>query len=218
MQQNIKIAVIGGTGKAGKYLVKQLVKKGFHLKLLLRTPEKFQLEESIHIKPSLIELIKGDARYYESVNSLISGCDAVISTIGQPIGEPTIFSQATINVIKAMEEHHIKRYIVTTGLNVDTLLDHKSPNVVAATEWMRVNYPLTTADKQLELDILSASDIDWTLVRLPLIRQTDENLAVKVSLEDCPGEYISATDLALFIIDQLFDNQYIRKSPFIANV
>jgi len=46
MQQNIKIAVLGGTGKAGKYLVKQLRKQGFQIKLLLRNPEKFSNQRS----------------------------------------------------------------------------------------------------------------------------------------------------------------------------
>jgi len=212
MQQNIKIAVLGGTGKAGKYLVKQLRKQGFQIKLLLRNPENFP------IKDPLIELVKGDARYYEPVRNLIEGCSAVLSTIGQPVGEPTIFSQATINVLQAMQEFRIRRYIVATGLNVDTPADQKNPVVATGTLWMKANYPLTTADKQVEFDLLMKSDIEWTLVRLPLIGQTDERSAMAVSLIDCPGEHISATDLACFMIEQLDEETYIRQAPFIANV
>jgi hypothetical protein len=65
---------------------------------------------------------------------------------------------------------------------------------------------------------LTESNIDYTLVRLPLIELTDKKSELKVSLEDCPGEKISATDLADFLIDQLSETQYIRKAPFIANV
>jgi hypothetical protein len=39
---------------------------------------------------------------------------------------------------------------------------------------MSVVNPYTTADKQRELELLSESDIDWTLVRLPLIELTDK--------------------------------------------
>ena len=212
MKTENKLAIIGGTGKSGKYLVKELLDRGFHLKLLLRSPENFT------IKSPLIEIIQGDARNYESIQSLIEGCQTVVSTLGQPKGETSIFSDATKNVIRAMEQFHVKRYVQTTGLNVDTPLDKKGVACAGATEWMRVNYPKTTLDKQVEYEVLTNSSIDWTLVRLPMIEQTDERRKVIVSLEDCPGDKISATDLADFLIQQLSDNSYIRKAPFIANV
>ncbi len=204
--------MIGGTGKSGRYLVQQLLSQAFSIKMLLRNPETFQ------IKSPLIEIVQGDARNFNSVRSLIEGCQAVISTLGQPKGEPTIFSQATTNVIRSMNECGIKRYILITGLNVDTSLDKKNAKTAFATEWMKNNYPLTTADKQIEFELLMESDIDWTLVRLPLIELTEKKTEWKVSLEDCPGEKISATDLADFLIGQLSDETYIRKAPFIANV
>jgi putative NADH-flavin reductase len=212
MKEIIKVAVIGGTGKSGKYLVKQLISQGFHFKILQRTPENFL------INSPLIEVVKGNARDYDSVRSLISGCQAIISTLGQPKEERSIFSQATRNVIQSMNEFDVKRYILTTGLNVDTPFDNKSPKTKFATEWMKTNYPETTSDKQEEYNILSQSKIDWTLVRLPLIEQTDSRNEISFSLEDCPGDKISATDLARFLIEQLSDETFIKKSPFIASV
>jgi NAD(P)H-binding len=117
-----------------------------------------------------------------------------------------------------MNECSIQRYIVTTGLNVDTPFDKKSPKTQSATDWMKTNYPKTTLDKQEEFNLLLDSDISWTLVRLPLIEQTDERRKILVSLEDCLGDKISATDLAYFLIEQLSDDSYARKCPFIANV
>jgi len=214
MNRKIKIAVIGGTGKSGKYLVKQLIEQGFQLKILLRNPDNFQ------IKNALVEIAKGDVINYSSVSTLIEGCQAVISTLGLgiPASEPTIFSQATTNVIQVMNELNVHRYIVTTGLNVDSPLDNKSPKTLFATDWMRKNYPISTTNKQSEFDILSNSNVDWTLVRLPLIEQTDESGEIIVSLEDCPGDKVSATDLANFLIEQLSTDKFVRKSPFIASV
>lgn len=214
MNSKTKIAVIGGTGKSGKYLVKQLLEQGFQIKILLRNPDNFQ------IKNSLVEVVKGDVINYSDVSALIEDCQAVISTLGlgNPASEPTIFSKASTNVIQVMNEQNIHRYIVTTGLNVDTPLDKKSPKTQYATDWMRNNYPISTADKQSEFDILSNSNVDWTLVRLPLIEQTDKSSEIIVSLEDCPGDKISATDLANFLIKQLSTETFVRKSPFIASV
>ncbi len=210
MKDIIKIAIIGCTGKSGKYLVKELLNEGFYLKLLLRNPKDFKTESP------LIKIIEGDVRNYSSVKLLLQDCDAIISTLGQPKGESPIFSQATKNVIKAMGEYGIKRYVLITGLNVDTPFDEKSTKTKFSTDWMKTNYPETTTDKQLEYSLLTESTIQWTLVRLPLIEQTAKRGELLVSLTDCPGDKISATDLANFLIRQLTDDSYLNKSPFIA--
>ncbi|MCI3936264.1 NAD(P)H-binding protein [Chryseobacterium aahli] len=207
-----RIAVIGGTGKSGKYLVQQLLEKGYPIKLLLRNPENFTLENP------LIEIVKGDARDFEAVDNLIKDCSAVISKIGQPVGEQSIFTDATKNVIQSMNSHGITRYIAITGLNVDTPLDHKNDKVKIATNWMYENYPKITKDKQDEYEILVSSNLDWTLVRLPLIIPTCESFSTETNLEDCKGEKISATDLSEFLVSQIEDKTFIKQSPFLYNV
>lgn len=207
-----KIALIGGTGKSGKYVLRHLLDLGFPLRLLLRNPGNF-LPESPQI-----EIVKGDARQYKSVETLLSGCGAVISTLGQPHGEPPIFSQASQNVLKAMQLHGIDRYILTTGLQVDTPKDQKGEYTQGATDWMKDNYPNTTADKQLEYDILAKSPVNWTLVRLPMILQTEEKKTIQTSLQDCPGTSISATDLAHFLGECLLKNSFSRQAPFLASI
>jgi hypothetical protein len=141
-----------------------------------------------------------------------------MSTLGQSKGEPPVFSQATRNILSAMHTLRIKRYILTTGLNVDTPFDKKGPITQAGTDWMKKNYPDTTADKQLEYGILSASNVDWTLVRLPFIGMTDDIDSIAVNLEDCPGNGIHGLDLARFLIREIDNSQYVRQAPFLANL
>ena len=213
MKNNFKIAVIGGTGKSGRYLVQELVRKGHHLKVLVRNPENFKVESD------LVKVVNGDVRNYETVKALIEGCSMVLSTLGgTPLSEPTVFSQATHNILRAMTEKGIKRYIVVTGLNVDTPFDKKSPKTKFATDWMYENYSKSTQDRQDEYDLLVASELDWTLVRLPMIEPIDERKGTKTSLEDCLGDNISASDLAHFLIEQISDTSFIKEAPFIANI
>jgi putative NADH-flavin reductase len=211
MEQLIKIAVIGGTGKAGKYLVNQLINKGFNIKVLLRNPDKSE------IKSDTVEKVPGDVRNYESVYTLISGCSSVISTLGSSKGENPVFSQAAGNIIKAMNDLNVKRYIMITGLTLDTINDKKSFRTKLLSAIMKLSFPSIIKDKQKEYSILSGSNLDWTVVRLPLIEQTDSLGKIKISLTDCPGKKISTTDLADFLINQLSDDSFIRKAPFIAN-
>ncbi len=211
MRKHPKIAVIGGTGKAGRYLVKELLNQGYSIRLLLRNPEKYPYV------PDSVEVVAGDARSYTTIKKLVEGCGAVISTLGQPVGEPTIFSEATTHVLRVMEEEKVRRYIQLTGLHVATPEDCASPWVVAATTWMQEHYPFTTADKQVEYQLLAQSTVDWTLVRLPMILLTDDLPASKVSLHDCPSKEISAASLARFLVQELSAGAYIRKAPFVAN-
>jgi putative NADH-flavin reductase len=212
MEQKIKIAVLGGGGRTGKYLVTQLLSQGHNIKLLLRNPENFQPENP------LIQIIKGDAIDAGAIRSLVEGCQVIISMIGQRKDEPLVASQATINVLKAMAEYGIQRYILVAGLNVDTPFDKKGPETSIATGWMKMNFPLIHADRQKTYSILSASDVNWTLVRVPFIEFTDAGGETVVSLEDCRGKKISAADIATFLAGQLSDDTYVRKSLFIANV
>lgn len=212
MEQKIKIAILGGGGRTGKYLVTQLLSQGYNIKLLLRSPENSQPESP------LIEIIKGDAIDIEAIRLLVEDCQVIISTVGQRKDEPLVASQATINVLKAMAEYGIQRYILVAGVNVDTPFDKKGSETSIATEWMNMNFPLIHADRQKAYSILSTSDVNWTLVRVPFIEFIDARGETIVSLEDCRGKKISATDIATFLIEQLSDCAYVKKSPFIANV
>jgi putative NADH-flavin reductase len=212
MKNISKVAVLGGGGRTGKYLVSQLLEKGFSVKLLLRNPDNFIIQNS------KIEIIKGDAVDEESINLLLKDCQAVISTIGQRPGEPMVASKATKNVLKAMEFYSIQRYVLLAGLNIDTPFDKKSPKTIMATDWMKTNFPEIQSDRQFTYDLLSNSNVDWTQVRVPLIVFSDESTEISVNLEDCLGDKITALDISKFLVQEMVESNYIRKSPFISAV
>jgi putative NADH-flavin reductase len=209
-----KIALIGGTGKSGKYLTKQLINNRIPFRILVRNPDRV---------PSGwrgADVVFGDVADYDTVHKLLEGCVAVISTLGlgNPPSEPTIFSKATSHVLKAMKAHKITRYILISGLNVDAKTDHKGERTSNATKWMYANFPVSTRDRQLEYKLLSDSGLDWTLVRLPMIIQTTVTKPIATSLKDCPGDQIGAKDLAIFLIGQLSSENNLREAPFLANI
>jgi len=212
MKNISKVAVLGGGGRNGKYLVHQLLENGFSVKLLLRNPDDFTIQNS------KIEIIKGDAINEESINLLLKDCQAVLSTIGQRPGEPMVASQATKNVLNAMNGYGIERYVLLAGLNIDTPFDKKSPKTIMATDWMKTNFPEIQKDRQLTYDLLVDSKIDWTQVRVPLIVFSDESSKIAVNLEDCLGEKISAFDISKFMVKEMIESNYTRQSPFISGV
>ncbi|MCX2583973.1 NAD(P)-dependent oxidoreductase [Pedobacter sp. MR22-3] len=211
--QDLKIALIGATGKAGTYILKALLAQKFGVKALVRNPEKLQIHHAS------LEIVTGDVKDVEKVHTFIKGCDIVVSALGtgQPASEKTIFTQSTSNILTAMKALDLKRYIVITGINVDSPADEKDAKTQFATQWMYDNYPVSTADRQKEYDLLIDSDLDWTLIRLPLIIQTDEQSAIGTSLVNCDGEQINAANLARFIIEQFGEKAFVKQAPFIWN-
>jgi putative NADH-flavin reductase len=205
------IAVFGGGGRTGKYLINQLIEKGYSIKVLLRNPETFAIESP------LIQIVRGDALDFTVVSSLIDGCWAVISTIGQRSGEPLVASQATENILNAMSNYGVKRYILVAGVNIDTPFDHKGPETIIATNWMKANFPTIQEDRQKAYTLLVESDIDWTLVRVPFINFDNGEGDVNVNLDDCLGSKIEAGNIATFLIKQLSEDTYFNKAPFICN-
>jgi len=212
MKNISKVAILGGGGRTGKYLVKQLLEIGFSVKLLLRNPDNFTIQNS------RIEIIKGDAIDEESIGLLLQDCQAVISTIGQRPGEPMVASQATKNILNAMKNHGVQRYVLLAGLNIDTPFDKKSPKTIMATDWMKTNFPEIQKDRQLTYDLLTKSNVDWTQVRVPLIVFSDESSEISVSLEDCLGDKISAFDISKFLVKEMVESNYNKQSPFISAI
>jgi putative NADH-flavin reductase len=205
-----KIAVIGGGGRTGQYLVNQLIEKGYSLKLLLRHPENFTIDSP------LIEIVHGDVLDQEAVRMLLDGCGAILSTVGQRKDEPLVASQASVNILNAIGDRPM-RYVVLAGLNVDTPTDEKGEETLKATQWMKATFPTIHNDRQKSYSVLAGSNTEWVMVRVPYIEFNGNRAGVKVNLTDCPGSKIDAADIAGFMIGQLTDDTWLRKAPFISN-
>ncbi|GGE39182.1 putative NAD(P)-binding protein [Pedobacter psychrotolerans] len=138
----------------------QLIENGYSIKIPLRNPETFE------IKHPLVQIVKGDAIEFEKVSALIDGCQALISTIGQRPGEPLVAELATKNILKAMSNYGVKRYILVAGVNIDTPFDHKGPETIIATNWMKANFPIIQEDRQKAYRLLVESSVNFGNVRL----------------------------------------------------
>lgn len=206
-----KIAVIGGTGKAGKFVIKNLLGKGYKIKMLVRNPQKVEfLNDSI-------ELVNGNVENFEDIHTLLQECDALISTLGQDFMKNPIFFKATENIYKAMTGLNIKRYIMVAGIAINTPSDKKNTKIKITSKLMKLFFSRTINDKQLAFDFLKESNLDWTVVRVPMIKLTDNKDNVKTDLSDCKGSKISSADLAEFMVNQLNEKHYIKKAPFVFN-
>ncbi|GCF67864.1 SDR family oxidoreductase [Bacillus paranthracis] len=211
MESTNKIAILGANGKAGKFLVKEALDKGYQVKILTRN------SNNIKITNENIEIINGDARDFASISKLLKGCGAVINAVGQPKNESYIFSTVTKHILEAMKEFEIKRYIVISGGSLNVTGDQKGiVNKIGATLF-KVFLSKMMQDKYKELQIIQSSKVDWTIVRLPFVIEGNGIGRINESLVDMPGIKIQNSDIAPFVIKQINSDRYVGKCPFISN-
>lgn len=211
MAQNKRIAVVGGNGKAGRFVVQKALEKGYVVRMLVRNPQRLTVSDG------RVEVIKGNAEDISSIQALLEGYDAVINTLGQPNKATPIYSKVTSHILAVMKDLGIKRYITVTGGSLNAPGDRKSLiNKIGAWIFRRLYTDMIT-DKEKELRILLKSDADWTLVRLPFVIEKPAVSKFKVNLYDMPGMKMTNSDIADFLISQISDTKYIRKYPFISN-
>lgn len=209
--QPATIALLGGAGRTGRFLLHHLLACGYHVRALVRRAELFD-----HAHPAL-EIIPGDALHPLCITRLLQGCNAVLSTIGQRKDEPLVASQVTARLLEAMQQASISRYIVLAGVNVDVPGDCKGPAAQQATTWMHLHFPAVHADRQRSFDLLQASNIAWTMPRVPFIHFEEGRGNLLVEPHDCTVQQVMAGDIARFMVAALQHSSYLQQAPFVGS-
>lgn len=208
--RNLSIAIIGGSGRAGRPLIDAALESGLSVRALARRPERFPKNRAG------LELVEGDARDPAAIAALLEGCDRVIITLGAPRGEAPSYESASRNLIAAMRARGIGRCVLLVGLGIDAPGDRKSLGTRAQGALMRLMLRSAMNDKQRGVEAVMASGLEWTIVRSPLIEEGPPLGGTRVGLKDAQGKSIRAADLASFVLDAATEGKFIRASPFVA--
>ena len=127
-----KILITGSEGFIGSHLVEYLLAKNFRIKALVMYNSFNSIGwldniNSSKKKKKNLELIFGDIRNYDSVRSIVKGCDKIIhlaALIGIPYSYKTQNSylstntMGTLNLLQAAKEFKTKRILITSTSEV----------------------------------------------------------------------------------------------------
>jgi putative NADH-flavin reductase len=69
----MKILLLGATGRTGKYIIEEALKRGHLISAIARDPDK--------LKDYKIEITQGTPYDYDTVERAMTGCEAVINTL-----------------------------------------------------------------------------------------------------------------------------------------
>jgi len=210
----MKLAIFGATGETGKQLVKQVLEQGNKVIAYVRNPSK------LNIKHEFLTIIHGELTEKTAIEHAMSGVDAVISVLGPRGGSKSKpITQGMQNIILAMEKNNVHRLIISSTLSLsdpEDLPDFKSRVLIGLIKLInRAAYEeIINVGKVVE-----SSDLDWTIISLPLLNNNSKSGKVKVGYlgRKEVGLKISRADIADFILKQVQDTKYIGKAPAISN-
>lgn len=117
--------VTGGAGFIGSNIVDELLKRGQRVRVL----DNFSTgrEENVTEFTSRVELIRGDVRDEDAVDTAVKGCDyvlhqAALASVPRSIADPTsnnqVNVQGTLNVLQAAKRHGVRRVVYASSSSV----------------------------------------------------------------------------------------------------
>ncbi len=114
----MKAFVAGATGRTGKHIVAELVKRGIPVVAQVR-----DLEKGRATLPAGVELVVGDVLQPESLRSAIAGCTVVLSATGaapnfDPTGPYRVDFEGTRNLVDLAKASGIEQFVMVSSLCV----------------------------------------------------------------------------------------------------
>ncbi|HZP08111.1 NAD-dependent epimerase/dehydratase family protein [Methyloceanibacter sp.] len=160
------VALTGATGFIGQYLLKELPKRGYRLRVLLRRPTA--------LPSNCASAVIGDLAKPYNMSEALAEVDAVIHTAGLaetmtgiPEDDYRLFNtEATINFAKAAERARVKRFVFLSSIRAQS-------GPTAARVLTEEHEPLPTdaygRSKLAAERGLAETGLDWAALRLALV-------------------------------------------------
>jgi putative NADH-flavin reductase len=196
----MKVAVIGGSGNAGRHVVAELARRGHAVTVVSRNAPAHEL-------PAGATHRAGDIEQPEALAAIIRGHDAVVSSVKFVAFDPE-------KLLGAIRKSGVRRYVVVGGAGSLKLPD-------GTFEFDRTGYPeparINSKRGGAYLAMLAESDLDWTFLSpsrkfIDGARTGRFRLGLDDMLFDASGESsISFQDYAMALTDELEQPRHLRR-------
>ena len=208
----MKLLILGATGGTGQQLVIQALEQNHQVSVLIRDPQKFKLTHD------RLEIIRGNVLDQLLLTKTVEGKDAVLSAlgVGKSLKSRDLISNAAKVLIQAMNAKNVKRLIFISAFGVGETFKYAS-----LIQQLIFKLPLKNiyADKAKADEEVRKSNLEWTLVYPVLLTNNPRTDTYRVEenfkMKGMPK--ISRASVADFMLRQVTDNRFVRKSPIIFN-
>jgi len=205
----MNILILGATGRVGSQIVTHALHDGHHVTVLVRNPEKIQINNGN------LTIIQGNVLNEDDIVRSIGGVDVVISALNTD--GTTTLSESMPLIIEAMKEQGIQR-IITIG-TAGILQSRSTPQSMRYQLRKTKGRSVRAAKEHHKVYImLKQSSLQWTIV-CPTYLPDGESLGkYRVDYDFLPegGTEISVSDTARFTFGQINSSDYIESRVGIA--
>ena len=207
----MNLLVAGATGPLGRCIVDHALAAGHQVTAFVRTAGR------LDPCPGLREAT-GDVLDAQAVAAAVAGQDAVISALGHSRPSPAghDLHPGASHIVAAMKAAGISRLIWISSHGVG---DSRGQSGFL---FERIFVPLRLhaefADKERQEALVTASDLDWTIVRParltngPLTRRLRAQPRLRINIRDS----VSRADVADFVLTELEHGDHLLSAPTIA--
>lgn len=195
----MKIVVFGANGHTGRLLIRQTLDGGHDAVAITRRPQDFPLAG-----PGLT-VVGADVLDAATLGATLDGADAVVSTLGVPMrmGRIDTYSTGARNIVTAMRRADVARLVVVSSTAVTDY-----PGRTGAPRALTVVEPIlkstigrsTYADQRRMEAVVSASGLEWTIVRPSGLFDLPAVTDYVAGQVDPVGAFTSRADLAHYLL------------------
>lgn len=212
----MRISVLGAAGGSGRRVVEQALHDGHRVTAAVRHPDRFPTLDIAPQHAPRLRVSHADVRNPDSLPAVIAGHDAVVVAVGPPGRRAMrLYSDGGRAVVDTMQRCGVGRLIAITSAGVR----YHDPELAL---WYRLLVrPLLRdvyTDMQHMEHTVRTSSLDWTLVRPVLLVDRDRTGTYRVRDAATPprGRTITRADLARFVVDELDQPHWSRRTPTLA--
>lgn len=211
----MNITIFGGTGATGQLLINKALQSGYTVTAFVRTPTK------ISVQHHNLKIVKGELTDIDKIDEAIKNAEAVISVLGPyPKTKGLVIADGVKNIIESMKKNGVKRLIAIATPSFKDKNDKFQFGFAYGVFMIKTILRHTYNNIVLTGKYISESDLDWTIVRLPMLSNKPATGKLNIGYT---GEgkvdlfSLSREDLANFLIQQIDNKTYIKKAPIISN-
>jgi putative NADH-flavin reductase len=211
------IAVLGATGRTGVPLVEGALQRGHHVRVLVRDRDKAR--RLLPVDHEHLEVVEGDAVAPDALERVVAGVDAVVDVTGPVKGGPTdLRGRVTRVLLPAMHDQGVTRLLFLTGAGVRVEGDRPTVADRAIRGAMQLLQPAILDDGQAAVAAVTASALDWTVVRVPRLTDGEPRGRIRTAahIGGDTGSTLGRADLAAFLLDELERPVWSRQAPVVS--
>ena len=212
----MRVTVFGGTGPTGLLLVRELLGRGHDVVALARDARRLPSGET---RLRVVEAPLTDAA---AIRATLEGADAVASALGPHGRSPGLpITAGLARIVSAMGECGVRRIVQISTASAPDQRDLPAFKQRLLASAVCTLVPSAYAEIVAMAEELRASDLDWTLVRVPLLRTSGhapEPVRVGYPGRDRIGFFVRRENLAAFIAEQLALTKYVHQAPMICDL